>query len=72
MDEASLRLREHGPNRIHEERRQPIALRLLREFTQFFSWVLWLAAILAFFLEHTIPGQGMDRLAYTIPGLKGR
>ncbi|MGA7178220.1 MAG: cation-transporting P-type ATPase, partial [Thiobacillaceae bacterium] len=46
--EADRRLVEFGPNRIREEHRKSLILGLLKEFTHFFSLVLWLAAGLAF------------------------
>ena len=64
--EAQRRLREYGANRICRERSQPAILRLLGEFSRFFSMVLWIAAGLAFFLESVTPGQGMARLGVAI------
>src|SRR5690348_9900871 len=46
--EASRRLGEYGPNRVERRARTPALLRLLGEFTQFFSLILWVAAALAF------------------------
>jgi hypothetical protein len=42
--EALRRLRRSGPNRIGRLVRQPALLRLLKEFVQFFSLILWVAA----------------------------
>jgi calcium-translocating P-type ATPase len=64
--EAARRLREYGPNRVKEVARDPLLVRLGREFTQFFSLILWVAAGLAFFAEWSAPGQGMARLGYAI------
>ncbi|WP_031404546.1 cation-transporting P-type ATPase [Thiomonas sp. FB-Cd] len=64
--EAQRRLLEFGPNRIREERKRPWALLLLREFSQLFSIVLWLAAGLAFVLSLMAPGQGMARLGIAL------
>lgn len=49
-----------------EVARAPWVLRLAREFTQFFSLILWIAAGLAFLAEWSGPGQGMARLGYAI------
>lgn len=64
--EAGRRLREFGPNRMEEVARDPAVLRLAKEFTRFFSLILWLAAGLAFVAEWSTPGQGMAKLGYTI------
>jgi magnesium-transporting ATPase (P-type) len=44
--EAERRLEQHGPNRIERLQRTSWPLRLLREFFQFFSIILWIAALL--------------------------
>ena len=49
--EAERRLREHGLNVVQEYAREPAWLRLLKEFFQFFSLILWAAAGLAFVAE---------------------
>jgi sodium/potassium-transporting ATPase subunit alpha len=67
--EAQRRLREYGPNRIEKIARTPAALRLLREFVQFFSVILWVAAALAFVAEWSAPGQGMARIGYALIGV---
>ena len=46
--------------------RQPALWRLLREFTRFFSVILWCAAGLAFLAEWFDPTQGMARIGYAI------
>jgi sodium/potassium-transporting ATPase subunit alpha len=40
--------------------------RLLKEFTQFFSVILWVASGLAFVADWLDPGQGMARIGYAI------
>ena len=50
-EEALRRLREFGLNRVERIAREPAWLRLFREFTRFFSVILWVAAGLAFFAE---------------------
>ena len=67
--EAERRLSEYGPNRIEKMARTPAALRLLREFVQFFSVILWVAAALAFVAEWSAPGQGMARIGYALIGV---
>jgi sodium/potassium-transporting ATPase subunit alpha len=67
--EALRRLREYGPNRITEARREPVAFRFAREFTHFFALLLWFAAGLAFFAEWRAPGQSMATLGHAILGV---
>ena len=67
--EGMRRLREYGPNRIEKIARTPAGLRLLREFVQFFSIILWVAAALAFVAEWSAPGQGMARIGYALIGV---
>ena len=64
--EAERRLGEHGLNVVQEYAREPAWLRLLKEFFQFFSLILWAAAALAFVAEWSDPGQGMARIGYAI------
>jgi sodium/potassium-transporting ATPase subunit alpha len=64
--EAERRFREYGPNRVEQVRRRPLPLRLLQEFAQFFSIILWIAAALAFLAEWSSPGEGMARIGYAI------
>ena len=64
--EARRRLGEYGPNRVEEVAREPLALRFVKEFTQFFSIILWIAAGLAFLAQWYEPGQGMAKLGYAI------
>ena len=64
--EALQRLREFGPNRVEEVAGASPVLRLLKEFVQFFSVILWIAAALAFVarMERPGPGHGADRLCH--------
>ena len=64
--EADRRLREHGLNVVQEFAREALWVRLLKEFFQFFSLILWAAAGLAFLAEWTNPGQGMAEIGYAI------
>lgn len=67
--EAARRLREYGPNQIERIARTSVALRLLREFVQFFSIILWIAAGLAFVAEWSAPGQGMAKIGFALIGV---
>jgi sodium/potassium-transporting ATPase subunit alpha len=42
--EGQRRLHEYGPNRFEEVIRESLLWRFLKEFTNFFALVLWLAA----------------------------
>jgi sodium/potassium-transporting ATPase subunit alpha len=64
--EAQRRLRRYGVNRIEKIARTPAWVGLLRQFTQLFSVILWIAAGLAFFAEWNSPGQGMARIGYAV------
>ena len=64
--EAERRLHEFGRNAVEELARVPLWLRLLREFTTFFSVILWVAAGLAFFAQWSDPGQGMAKIGFAI------
>ena len=64
--EALRRLRRDGPNQFGRLARRPALLRLLAEFVQFFSLILWVAAALAFLAEWYEPGQGMARIGYAL------
>lgn len=67
--EAARRLAEFGPNRVEEVGREPVLLRLAREFTHFLALVLWVAAALAFVADQLQPGAGMNRLGAVIIGV---
>ena len=64
--EAERRQREFGPNRVERVARESALWRLLREFTRFFSVILWCAAGLAFLAEWFDPTQGMARIGYAL------
>ena len=64
--EAEYRLLHYGPNRVEHVRRTAWPLRLLQEFTQFFSIILWIAAALAFAAELMSPGEGIARIGYAL------
>jgi len=65
-EEARRRLREYGPNVVQEVAREPVWLRFVKEFVQFFSLILWAAAGLAFLAEWSAPGQGMAKIGCAI------
>src|SRR6516164_5803874 len=60
--EALRRLEEYGPNRVERAAQEPAIWRLLKEFTQFFSVILWVAAGLAFVAEWSDPGHALARV----------
>jgi sodium/potassium-transporting ATPase subunit alpha len=64
--EAERRRQEFGANRVEKVAREPVLWRLLKEFTRFFSVILWCAAGLAFLAEWFDPGQGMGRIGYAV------
>jgi calcium-translocating P-type ATPase len=64
--EVESRLREFGRNEVEKVARGPLWLRFIKEFTSFFSLILWVAAGLAFFAEWSDPGQGMAKVGYAI------
>lgn len=64
--EAARRRGEFGRNVVQEVAREPLLLRLMKEFFGFFSVILWVAAALAFFAEWSVPSQGMAKIGYAI------
>jgi sodium/potassium-transporting ATPase subunit alpha len=64
--EVARRLQEFGRNAVQAIDRETLSLRLIREFTTFFSLILWVAAGLAFFAEWSDPGQDMAKVGYAI------
>ena len=64
--EAARRLAELGPNRFEKVAGTPAWQRLIREFFQFFSVILWIAAALSFFAELNDPDQGMPQIGIAI------
>ena len=67
--EAAARSVALGPNRIERLPGVPVFHRLIAQFTHFFAGLLWLAALLAFVVDLTMPGQGMATLALAIVGV---
>ncbi|MDR3415237.1 MAG: cation-transporting P-type ATPase [Nevskia sp.] len=64
--EVERRLHEFGRNEVEKVSRGPVWLRFIKEFTSFFSLILWVAAGLAFFAEWSEPGQDMAKVGYDI------
>ena len=64
--EVERRLHEYGRNEVEKVARGPLWLRFIKEFTSFFSLILWVAAGLAFFAEWSDPGQDMAKVGYAI------
>jgi len=64
--EVDRRLREFGLNEVEKVAAVPWWLRFLKEFTTFFSLLLWVAAGLAFFSGWNAPGEGMAKIGYAI------
>jgi sodium/potassium-transporting ATPase subunit alpha len=64
--EAARRLQSYGLNRVEKVARKPWPMRLLQEFSQLFSIILWFAAALAFLAEVMSPGEGMARIGYAL------
>jgi sodium/potassium-transporting ATPase subunit alpha len=64
--EALHRLEKYGPNHVESVVQQPAIWRLFKEFTQFFSVILWVASGLAFAADWFDPGQGMAHIGYAV------
>lgn len=65
-EEASRRLREHGPNILLEPGRSSLFRNLSRHFTHFLALLLWVAAGLSFAAELLNPGEGMATVGWAI------
>ena len=65
-DDVARRLREYGPNEIHEVHVRPLISRLAAQFTHFLALLLWFASGLCFLSEHLHPGEGLLRLGIAI------
>jgi sodium/potassium-transporting ATPase subunit alpha len=64
--EVGRRLKEYGRNGVEAVPREPVWLRLIREFGSFFSLILWVAAGLAFFAAWRDPAQQMAQVGIAI------
>lgn len=64
--EAQERWREVGPNTIEVERRFRWLENLGRQFTNFFTLLLDLAAVICFIADHIRPGESMNILGWAL------
>lgn len=64
--EAAARLRELGRNSLGAPARSHVARALFRQFTNFFSILLDVAAVLCFVADVMHPGQGMNALGWAL------
>lgn len=46
--EAAARLQSYGPNRLEEQRRRPLILTFLANFTHLMAWLLWAGGLIGF------------------------
>ncbi|MCR4376504.1 MAG: cation-transporting P-type ATPase [Rhodospirillales bacterium] len=67
--EVSERLTEIGPNMLAERRRLVWLKSLVRQFTNFFTILLEVAAAICFTADHIQPGEGMNVLGWALLGV---
>ena len=67
--EVAERLREVGPNAIETRRRYQWLGSLARQFTNFFTILLYIAATLCFVADRVQPGESMDILGLALLGV---
>ena len=67
--EAAERLREIGPNSVEVRDRWRVARSLLRQFTNFFTLLLFASAGICLFAERVQPGDNMFLLGMTLAGV---
>ena len=67
--EIAERLREVGPNAIETRRRHQWLGSLARQFTNFFTILLYIAASLCFVADRVQPGESMDILGLALLGV---
>jgi len=68
-DEALLRLIRVGANVLIDPVRHSMLHRLVRHFTHFLAFLLWIAAALAFAADFMQPDEGMATLGWAILGV---
>jgi sodium/potassium-transporting ATPase subunit alpha len=68
-EEAARRLQKCGPNILEEAGKENILKRYVRQFRNFFSILLIVGAILAFFGEYLDPGQGNIYIGIALVGV---
>ncbi len=69
LTEVAERLREIGPNAIETRRRHQWLGSLGRQFTNFFTILLYIAASLCFVADRVQPGENMDVLGWALLGV---
>ena len=67
--EVAERLAEIGPNTLEERRRLVWLKSLARQFTNFFTILLEVAAAICFVADHIQPGEGMNILGWALLGV---
>ncbi len=67
--EVAERLREVGPNAIEARRGHPWLGSLVRQFTNFFAVLLYIAAAFCFISDRVQPGESMDILGLALLGV---
>jgi len=67
--EVAERLREVGPNAIEARRGHPRLGSLVRQFTNFFAILLYIAATLCFVADRLQPGESMNVLGFALFGV---
>jgi sodium/potassium-transporting ATPase subunit alpha len=68
-EEASDRLREVGRNSVEVSDPWRLLRSLLRQFTNFFTLLLFASAAICFIAEHLQPGQSMNVLGWALGGV---
>src|SRR3989344_5949600 len=53
-EEVSIRIKKYGPNVIQEEKKLSPVILLLKQFNGFFIYILIIAAVISYFLDHLI------------------
>ncbi len=65
-EEVEKRFSSFGPNEIQEKRVTPLYVKLLKQFSNFFAILLWVAAGLSFLGEYLAPGEGNINLGIAL------
>ncbi|MBN1786518.1 MAG: cation-transporting P-type ATPase [Candidatus Methanofastidiosa archaeon] len=64
--EAASRLERYGKNELQKKKAVPVWRKFLKQLTNFFALLLWVAAIMAFVGEALSPGEGMLNLGIAL------
>ena len=67
--EVAERLAEVGPNRLEEKRKLVWLKSLVKQFTNFFTILLDVSALICFIADHIQPGEGMNILGWALLGV---